>query len=53
MAQECLKQSDVAVSVVSDPPVELAHQDRFEQSANFDVLARWFGSSPGRKCVAL
>ncbi len=34
-----MEQSDVAVGVVGDLPVEVAHQDRFEQPAGLDVLA--------------
>src|SRR3954452_2101890 len=39
MTRESVKQPDVAVSVVGDLPVEVAHQDWFEQSAGVDVLA--------------
>jgi hypothetical protein len=34
-----VEKPDVAVDVVGDLPVELAHQNRFEQPAGPDVLA--------------
>ncbi len=39
VTREGVKQPDVAVGVVGDLPVEVAHQDRFEESACLDVLA--------------